>query len=41
MGGMGGAPAWVKWTVCQRGWDDWHAKVSSVGDIGGNTSMVC
>ena len=41
VGGMGGAPVWVKGKVCQRGWHGWCTKVSSLGDIGGNTRMVC
>ena len=32
--------AWVTWVVYQRGWRGWRIKVSSVGDIGGNTRVV-
>ena len=41
VGGMGGAPPWVKWKVYSRGCHGLRTKVSSVGDIGGNTRMVC
>ena len=36
--GVGGAPAWVECRCVNVGW---RTKVSSVGDIGGNTRMVC
>ena len=36
-----GAPTQVKWAVRQSRWHGWHTKVSSVGDIGGNTRMMC
>ena len=34
LSGVGGALAWI---TCQPGW---HTKVSSIGDIGGNTRLV-
>ena len=40
MGDVVVVPAWVRWLVCQREWRGWHSKVSSVGDIGGNTRVV-
>ena len=38
---MGGAPTLVKGKVHLRGWRRWRTKVSSVGDIEGNTRIVC